>query len=109
MKPVLTYQENSITLHHMPRYTISQGYVSTECRLTFLRRIGRKRVLGLSMIGIILSQVWIITVCWFWRVFPLRLVWAAAMFQVMGGGGTVTQSMVYAITSDISTEANRYS
>jgi hypothetical protein len=60
------------------------------------------------MIGAILSEIWIVSVCWFWRTFPLRLIWLSPVFQIIGGGGAVIQSMVYAAISDVSTEANRY-
>jgi hypothetical protein len=55
-----------------------------------------------------LSQAWILMVCWWWRIFPLRLIWLSPVFQIIGGGGTVIQSVIYAIISDVSTEANRY-
>jgi hypothetical protein len=37
-------------------------------------RIGQKSVFGLALTRIILSQCWIILVCWFWRTFPLCLI-----------------------------------
>lgn len=70
-------------------------------------RIGRKPVFGLALTGIILSQSWVFVVCWFWRTFPLRLIWLNPAFQIIGGGSGVIQSTIYALISDVSTEANR--
>jgi hypothetical protein len=71
-------------------------------------RIGRKTVLGLAMLGLTLTQIGIAVIAWFWRTFPLRLIWATPIFQIIGGGGTIPAAMLYATISDISTEENRY-
>jgi hypothetical protein len=70
-------------------------------------RIGRKKVFGLAITGIVLSQLFATIVCWFWKIFPLRLVWLAPVFQTIGGGQTVLQNMVFAILSDASDDSTR--
>lgn len=70
-------------------------------------RIGRKPVVFLSLLGILLAVSWSITVAWFWKVFPLRLVWLGAIFRVIGGGDAVVASTVYAIMTDSVAQDNR--
>lgn len=70
-------------------------------------RIGRKKVFGLSILGIVLSSTWVTIVCWFWQAFPLRLIWVAPIFRLIGGGDTVATAAIFAIVADVTTEASR--
>lgn len=71
------------------------------------KKKNQKFILILAMIGVILCQIWTMTVCWFWHILPLRLIWISPLFQVIGGGGNVAYVMAYAIISDVSAEADR--
>ncbi|KFY14721.1 hypothetical protein V492_02449 [Pseudogymnoascus sp. VKM F-4246] len=70
-------------------------------------RIGRKPVFILSVFGIMLTEIFRLGICWWWRVFPLRLVWAMPIFQLVGGGSAVASAMIFATVADVATSDNR--
>ncbi|KFY64020.1 hypothetical protein V496_03525 [Pseudogymnoascus sp. VKM F-4515 (FW-2607)] len=70
-------------------------------------RIGRKPVFILSVIGIELTELLNLVICWWWRVFPLRFVWAMPFTQIIGGGATVTSAMLYATVADVAPAESR--
>jgi len=70
-------------------------------------RIGRKRVLLLALCGILLQMSWQLVVCWFPETLPLRLVWIAPLFMMIGGGDAIATNMVYAMISDLCTDSTR--
>jgi len=70
-------------------------------------RIGRKKTFGLAILGIILSSAWIVMIIWWWKIFPLRLIWLGPIFRAVGGGDSVAAAAIYAIAADVTTEANR--
>ncbi|OBT74462.1 hypothetical protein VF21_06569 [Pseudogymnoascus sp. 05NY08] len=70
-------------------------------------RIGRKPVFILSVIGILLGELLNLAICWWWRVFPLRLVWAVPLLQVIGGGAAVTSAMLFATVADVAPAESR--
>lgn len=70
-------------------------------------RIGRKPVIILSLVGLLLNACWDIIVMWFWKTIPLRAIWADVVFTFIGGGDSVTLMVFYATISDITTEENR--
>lgn len=55
----------------------------------------------------LLSLIYSMLIMLFWRTVPIRLVWLAPAFTLIGGGEAVTGMMFYAIGSDITTDANR--
>ncbi|KAE8392302.1 major facilitator superfamily domain-containing protein [Aspergillus alliaceus] len=68
---------------------------------------GRKPVVLLSVGGILLSMNATLLVCAFWKTFPLRLVWLAPAFSIIGGGIPVLSSMILTIIADIMPENER--
>ncbi|KAH8649270.1 major facilitator superfamily domain-containing protein [Xylariales sp. PMI_506] len=68
-------------------------------------KYGRTVVLGLSLLGVTLSQAFTVLICSYPETFPLRLTWLAPLFLLIGGGIMVTITMIYAIVADVSTEA----
>lgn len=70
-------------------------------------RIGRKRVCGIALVGLLMKMCWDISVLWFWKTFPIRLVWISPIFLLLGGGGATAGAMVNSIISDVTTEENR--
>lgn len=43
----------------------------------------------LSLFGALMACLWNLMVMWFWRVIPLRVVWIAPFFSIIGGGEAV--------------------
>lgn len=70
-------------------------------------RWGRKPIVLLSMIGILLSMTFTLAVCRFWQIFPLRLVWLAPVFTVIGGGAPVMFSVILTMIADVMPENER--
>ncbi|KAF5250783.1 hypothetical protein FANTH_4055 [Fusarium anthophilum] len=68
---------------------------------------GRRLVTGLSLLGFVLRDIWAFTVLYFHRVFPVRAVYAAPAFLVLGGGSTVISPMIMAIIAAAIPEASR--
>ncbi|KAF5655016.1 major facilitator superfamily transporter transporter [Fusarium sp. NRRL 25303] len=68
---------------------------------------GRRLVTGLSLLGFVLRDIWAFTVLYFHRVFPVRSVYAAPAFLVLGGGSTVISPMIMAIIAAAIPEASR--
>ncbi|KFY38674.1 hypothetical protein V495_06427 [Pseudogymnoascus sp. VKM F-4514 (FW-929)] len=64
-------------------------------------RIGRKPVFIISVIGIELTELFGLAICWWWRVFPLRLIWATPVGLIIGGGAPVTSAMLFATVADV--------
>lgn len=70
-------------------------------------RIGRKPVFLLSMAGSLLSELSGLAILWWWRVFPLRLIWATPIWQIIGGSYPVGSAMIYACVADVAPEETR--
>jgi MFS family permease len=64
-------------------------------------RVGRKPVLLLSLAGLLLEEIAVRVIAWSYVVIPLRTVWAVPIFQLLGGGPQVANSMAYAMVSDL--------
>ncbi|TAQ85799.1 hypothetical protein B7494_g5856 [Chlorociboria aeruginascens] len=70
-------------------------------------RVGRKIVLFLTVVGLIGGTLWILLVCRFYNVFPLRLVWLASAFYLCGGGLFSAMAIVFSMAADACSEADR--
>ncbi|KAI6750583.1 hypothetical protein HG530_014864 [Fusarium avenaceum] len=68
---------------------------------------GRRLVTGLSLLGFVLRDLWAFAVLYFHKVFPVRAVYAAPAFLVLGGGSTVISPMMMAIIAAAVPEASR--
>lgn len=64
-------------------------------------RIGRKPILALSLIGLILEKTAMRLIFLFNSVLPLRIIWATPAFQIIGGGPQIATAMAYAMVTDI--------
>lgn len=71
-------------------------------------RWGRKPVLLMSVLGLLLAITSILVVCWFPQIFPLRLVWLAWAMTLIGGGAPVGLSMVMTMIADVVKPSQRY-
>ncbi|KAH7305243.1 major facilitator superfamily domain-containing protein [Stachybotrys elegans] len=70
-------------------------------------RIGRKPVLMLSALGLAASLSCILLICHFPQLVPLRMVWAAWLLTVCGGGASVVISLTFSMLTDLTTERER--
>ncbi|KAM3073471.1 hypothetical protein ACMFMG_004631 [Clarireedia jacksonii] len=70
-------------------------------------RVGRRPVLFSSLMGLMASVAWAMTVCYFDTVFDIRWYWASNFFLLIGGGSAVVRSMVFTIIADVVPEENR--
>lgn len=70
-------------------------------------RIGRVPVLGLSVVGLFLSQAYADFVIWMSPRVPLTAIWGSGVPLLIGGGRSMAESMVFALISDIIPAARR--
>ena len=64
-------------------------------------RIGRKPVLLLSVAGLLLQEAAVRFICWRSADIPIEAIWAAPVFQLLGGGPSVGSSMAFTMISDV--------
>ncbi|CAH0059176.1 unnamed protein product [Clonostachys solani] len=64
-------------------------------------RLGRVPVLGLSVVGLFLSQAYADFVIWMAPRVPLTAIWGSGVPLLIGGGRSMAESMVFALISDI--------
>ncbi|TQV92849.1 hypothetical protein IF1G_08773 [Cordyceps javanica] len=89
------------------RFVIRLGSSEKVSRLT-IDSNGRKPVLRLSLVGVILQAVYGWAVLAMGQTMPINLLLASPLFVLVGGGSTVLVSTMYSIISDVADEANRY-
>ncbi|KAM0816493.1 putative Major facilitator superfamily (MFS) profile domain-containing protein [Seiridium cardinale] len=63
-------------------------------------KIGRRKVMILATIGVVLNDTWIRLVYWFPNL-PIRLVWLSGIWQMIGAGAPTLTSIVYAQVADV--------
>ncbi|KAJ5160144.1 uncharacterized protein N7482_007148 [Penicillium canariense] len=63
--------------------------------------IGRKPILALSLVGLILEETAMRLIFLFNSTLPLRMIWATPAFQIIGGGPQIATAMAYAMVTDI--------
>lgn len=69
-------------------------------------RIGRKKVLIMTGMGLLGSLSWVLAVC-YWRFVSIRWVWLSGMFLCIGGGEAVLSSMAHVMVTDAVPSSNR--
>ncbi|EPS25160.1 hypothetical protein PDE_00091 [Penicillium oxalicum 114-2] len=70
---------------------------------------GRKPVLYLGIVGILLGELWIRLVAIFSNVVPLRLIWMSGLFRIIGGGDQTLVTIALVMVADIFSEEERHS
>ncbi|KAJ5203806.1 uncharacterized protein N7498_004685 [Penicillium cinerascens] len=60
-----------------------------------------------SVLGILLSQLWVQFVLYFNDIFDVQWIWAGNLFLLIGGGSAVSQNFIYAIVADVAPESKR--
>ncbi|KAK4449881.1 major facilitator superfamily domain-containing protein [Podospora aff. communis PSN243] len=89
--------------------TMAPGLVFTVPYGALADRYGRIKILGLAMLGITLYMAATAVVLARPDVFSLKLIWLCPLFQAVGGGLMVANSMVYTAVADIATDEQRSS
>ncbi|KAF3406362.1 hypothetical protein DPV78_001296 [Talaromyces pinophilus] len=70
-------------------------------------RIGRRKVLLCSVVGIALCDAFKLLVMWQPNHFPPRAIWLAPLFKLIGGGDAVAATVVLATLADVYTGQDR--
>ncbi|KAF8848547.1 hypothetical protein BDZ45DRAFT_753703 [Acephala macrosclerotiorum] len=70
-------------------------------------RHGRKKIMGLAVLGVAFSLVEIFVVCAFPQVFPLRLVWLSSLLLLCGGGLNAASAYMWALAAESIPEDRR--
>ena len=68
---------------------------------------GRRLVASIAIIGLLGRDVFLVAVLYFFNKFPLRAVYAAPAFVMIGGGPTVISATVLAMIAASTAEENR--
>ncbi|KAI7976553.1 hypothetical protein EIK77_005996, partial [Talaromyces pinophilus] len=74
---------------------------------TLADTIGKKPVIVLGLLGGILNYGWVMIVCYFPQTFHYKFAWFSSAFYSVGGGSTVTSSMIMAMIADMVDEGQR--
>jgi len=69
-------------------------------------RFGRRPIILVGAVSLMIRSVWIQFVCWFWQAFDIRWIWLCGLVGGVGGGSTVLTTIVFVMISDI-TEAEQ--
>ena len=64
-------------------------------------------MLGMSILGMLLSQAYAMYVCFRWKTIDLRAIWAMGVPLLLGGGRSVAEAMVFTIISDVVPDTKR--
>ncbi|KAF3937485.1 hypothetical protein ABW19_dt0204557 [Dactylella cylindrospora] len=68
---------------------------------------GRRFVLFLTELGLILAMAWILLVCYNWETIPIQAVWGTGVFRIIGAGPAVAFAMIMSMVADVSSETSR--
>lgn len=68
---------------------------------TMADKRGRKSVLGLCVLGMVLSQLIWIVFAWNWWLWDIRFVLVSSAALLVGGGQSLAEAMVFAMVSDV--------
>lgn len=97
----LGHQIASLRLHIRTIETRQQANLNSHYRK------GRKPVLWLSLIGIMISSLWVVGVLALGQSVSIYVVLFSPAFAIIGGGGTVLVSAIYSAVADVVSEADR--
>lgn len=74
----------------------------------FADSYGRKTVILLLSIGLLIKYAYIQLICSFGGALSLRLTWLSAIHTALGGSLSVGVALIYTIISDVAPEGERY-
>ncbi|KAH8690235.1 major facilitator superfamily domain-containing protein [Talaromyces proteolyticus] len=64
-------------------------------------RVSRKTVLLVNVSSGILSQLYVLMICYFYNTFDVRLIWLASLFDCVGGGRLVFNTMTQVLIAEV--------
>ncbi|KYG47559.1 hypothetical protein M433DRAFT_33285, partial [Acidomyces richmondensis BFW] len=70
-------------------------------------KYGRKPILSLALVGVVLRTIWLQLVLWYWQAFDVRYTWLSTIGLVVGGGSGVLTTLLFTIVADITPQAER--
>ncbi|KAI1136086.1 MFS general substrate transporter [Hypoxylon sp. FL0543] len=70
-------------------------------------RIGRKPVVSIALLGILLNLLWCITVLYFNNIFPVELLFLGSAGLLLGGGNALLVGIILSMITDSTTEEER--
>ncbi|RDW89025.1 hypothetical protein BP6252_01057 [Coleophoma cylindrospora] len=70
-------------------------------------KYGRKKILLVSVVGIILNFIAYAVICWFSNILSVWLTLVTPMVMFVGGGSVVATSLVFTVASDVAHESQR--
>ncbi|KAJ3496587.1 hypothetical protein NLG97_g2554 [Lecanicillium saksenae] len=73
----------------------------------FADTYGRRLGIALAMLGLLLQAGATLAVYAFPAIFPIRAVWFASLFTLIGGGGTVLNAHIFATISNVAPGAHK--
>ncbi|CAM1500645.1 Fc.00g098070.m01.CDS01 [Cosmosporella sp. VM-42] len=91
---------NTISMGILISVTVASALVAFPLGIV-ADKFGRIPVLGIAILGMLLSQGFAMYVCWQWKKIPLKAIWAMAAPLLIGGGRSVAEAMVFTIISDV--------
>jgi len=71
------------------------------------RNCGRRLVASIAIIGLIGRDIFLVAALYFYKTFPLRAVYAAPAFVMIGGGPIVISATVLAMVASSIAEEHR--
>ena len=74
----------------------------------FADSYGRKPVILMLSIALLIRYAYIQLICWFEGALPLRLAWLSAIHTALGGSVSVGNALIYTMVSDVVPEGKRY-
>ncbi|KAJ5199435.1 hypothetical protein N7491_000007 [Penicillium cf. griseofulvum] len=69
---------------------------------TLAKHWGPKKVLVLSITGILFAELWFGLVCWYGQTWPVELVYGSFVFYLIGGGPGIGGSMLFVLVANAS-------
>ncbi|KAI0194212.1 MFS general substrate transporter [Astrocystis sublimbata] len=72
-------------------------------------RFGRKPILTLGLVSLLLRDAWVQLVTWLWQQFDIRVVWLSTLHGLLGGGSIVLVGFLFVAINDVTSVEDRAS
>ncbi|SMQ53072.1 unnamed protein product [Zymoseptoria tritici ST99CH_3D7] len=83
------------------------GVISVIYSMRLARRYGHCNVLSLCCIGHILTTIWKLAICYWYRIFPIEVSWLSSVFLFLGGGQLAFAAVITSLMADLCPESIR--